>query len=296
MKKIKLALLGGDLRQIALADWMSAYGAEVFCYGLPQDRLPSGAHRCASVERAIEISDAVILPIPVSRNGIDLNCPLADKLPPTSLDEIFSLVGDRRLLGGSFSPSLKRDALKKGIKVIDYFELEELKIRNSVLAAEGALSIAMDNLNISIFGSKSAVIGYGRLAKSLVPMLRSLGSSVTVAARKSVDLAWAVSYGCNALKIGFGEHGISTLSSLADGYDVIFNTVPYWLFDEEVIKLLPSSTLIIDLASAPGGVDLKAAEKHNITVIPALSLPGKYAPVSAGRLLGEYLCGLLERS
>lgn len=56
-------------------------------------------------------------------------------------------------------------------------------------------------------------------------------------------------------------------------YDVIFNTVPSLLFDRPALKALDKGTLLIDLASRPGGVDFNAAAELQIKTIWALSLP-----------------------
>ena len=76
---------------------------------------------------------------------------------------------------------------------------------------------------------------------------------------------------------------------------MIFNTAPYWLFDASVLEKFTPETLFIDLASAPGGIDPAAAERFGIRVISAQGLPGKYAPVSAGRFVGDAVAELISR-
>ena len=44
---------------------------------------------------------------------------------------------------------------------------------------------------------------------------------------------------------------------------------------------------IIDIASAPGGVDYEAAGALGIAAKLCLGLPGKYAPKTAGEILAE---------
>ena len=82
--------------------------------------------------------------------------------------------------------------------------------------------------------------------------------------------------------------------ALADGKQVIFNTVPHWLFTEEVLQRISKDTLLIDLASAPGGVDAQAAGALGISVIFALSLPGKYAPETAGEIIAQTVLSALQ--
>ena len=148
----------------------------------------------------------------------------------------------------------------------DYYKNEELLIENAIPTAEGALAIAMEELPITIFGSKVLVTGYGRVAKTAAKTFSALGASVTVAARKYSDLAWAGFDGCKT------EH-ISNLSSAVKGKDIIINSVPSVIFDKSVLK--NTKGLIIDLASKPGGVDFEAAKELGSRVVWALSLPGK---------------------
>ena len=54
---------------------------------------------------------------------------------------------------------------------------------------------------------------------------------------------------------------------------MIFNTVPVLLMSETVLKALPPETLVIDLASRPGGTDFDAAKRLGTRVVWALALP-----------------------
>lgn len=55
-------------------------------------------------------------------------------------------------------------------------------------------------------------------------------------------------------------------------------------------------TLIIELASAPGGTDLKRAEELHLHVIDAPSLPGRVAPKTAAEYIKEAVYNILESS
>ena len=86
---------------------------------------------------------------------------------------------------------------------------------------------------------------------------------------------------------------ISSLS-LGSEYDLIFNTVPAQLFDALTLAKIASEAIVIDLASLPGGVDDKAAERMNIKVLHALSLPGKAAPKTAGIIIKNAVYNMLK--
>ena len=67
------------------------------------------------------------------------------------------------------------------------------------------------------------------------------------------------------------------------------------MFDEKVLSTLGKNTVIIDLASAPGGVDVSAAKRLGVKVITAPGLPGKYAPVSAGTIITDVIVSILKK-
>lgn len=151
--------------------------------------------------------------------------------------------------------------------------------------AEGALQIAMENMPITLAWSNSLVIGNGRIGKVLSKKLYLLGSNVTVCARKEQDFADIAS---NNLKFtDFKQIDFSV-------QDVIFNTVPECVLSESILQKMPQNTLIIDLASKPGGVDFAAANRLNKNVIWALSLPGKFAPKTAAKFVFETIIAILD--
>ena len=57
---------------------------------------------------------------------------------------------------------------------------------------------------------------------------------------------------------------------------------------------MPVHTLIIDLASKPGGTDFRYAEKRGIKALLAPSLPGIVAPKTAGQILANVLGQLIQ--
>ncbi|MBQ3126410.1 MAG: dipicolinate synthase subunit DpsA, partial [Clostridia bacterium] len=114
-----------------------------------------------------------------------------------------------------------------------------------------------------------------------------------VAARKGSDLAWAELTGYLPHRIAADEGG-STLTALTASR-VIFNTVPHWLFTRDVMECLRQDVLLIDLASAPGGIDPQAAEEIGMRVIRAPGLPGKCAPETAGEITADTVIDIVAR-
>ena len=286
-KNIKLALLGGDARQGCLARFLADHGFETAAWGMSDSGCIGGAVRCRDPVSAMASAAAVILPLPATLDGVTLNSENEERI---KLNKILEYA-DVPFFGGKLSESFRLAASARTRKVIDYFETESLQIKNALPTAEGAISIAMQNLKRTLVGARAAVIGYGRIGKTLADLLLKLGARVTVAARNEQQLAYAQIAGAKTVRIGSDSSSLK----LPDEYDVIFNTVPAGLFDAAQIGKLPENTLLIDLASPPGGVDFAAAKEAGIRAIWALSLPGRYAPEDAGRIIGETLLELFER-
>ena len=158
---------------------------------------------------------------------------------------------------------------------------------NAVPTAEGAIQIAMEELPITLHGARVLVIGYGRLGRALAPRLSALGARVSVAARKYAALAWAESF-------NWGTERIGQLAGWLCGYDLVVNTVPAPVLGEAELEELKPDCLVIDLASKPGGVDFAAAARLGRKVVWALSLPGKTAPVTAGRAIQTAIYNILS--
>lgn len=284
--KIKLAVVGGDIRYITVAEELASQGYEVAVFGQGSAKLTFST-RAYSLSDALGGAVAVVLPITFSTDKTYVNCP--NSTTKISVIDLFYTAEEGCLfIGGRFDSSAKVLAMQKKITLEDYAEDDCLAIANAVPTAEGAIAIAMNELPITIYKSKCAVLGYGRCGKVLASALKGLGAIVTVVARKPSDRAYAE-------VAGFYVSDFEHLPKTLRGQNVIFNTVPEVVIRKETLAALTSDTLIIDLASAPGGVDLDAAAKENIKVIQALSLPGKVAPVSAGKIIAKTVSDILKK-
>ena len=276
-------VLGGDRRQIALAESIASDGFAVYAFGFDGVAF-SKEVRKAGLAETVERCENIILPLPVTADGVNLKMDFSDER--VALDDKFALLlHDKQVFGGMMGKLYRTSELWDSISTYDYYTREEFTVRNAVPAAEGAIEIAMREYPGTVNGSRCLVTGFGRLGKMLAWMLRGIGAEVTVSARKLSDLAWVRSYGYAAVltdSVGEGE------------YDIIFNTVPSQIFCRRVLSRMPVHPLLIDLSSPPGAVDDEAAEKIGIKVIHALSLPGKVAPKAAGEIIKDTIYNILE--
>lgn len=279
------AVIGGDLRSAYLAGLLAADGYKVITSGFDSTDLPPCVTGCTNPAQAVPLADCVVLPLPVTTDGTTVNAPFSRMRIP--LDQVLNgLSQDQFLVGGKISDVVRKEAECRGLIIADYLDREELAVMNAVPTAEGAIQLAMEELPITIDGSKCLITGFGRVGRTLSERLVSLGARVTVAARKFADLAWAKSQGCDTIEM-------EALAKAGD-FDVIFNTVPVMLFGKEILKGMEKDTLLIDLASRPGGVDFNAAAELQIKTIWALSLPGRVAPKTAGAIIKKTILNMIK--
>lgn len=164
---------------------------------------------------------------------------------------------------------------KSGARVLDYYADELLQAANAVPTAEGAIALAMEQLPITLSGSRCLVIGYGRIGTLLSHRLQALGVYVTVSARKSRDIGMIRACGMQADLTLFYKTDLGR-------YDWVVNTVPSPVFRPEHYAQFRPSCLMMELASAPGGIDPAACSRHALRYVPAPNLPGRAAPKTAG--------------
>ena len=233
---------------------------------------------------------AVLLPLPAFRaNAIAFG----EEAIPFS-DFLARLQAGTVLLGGLMPPDKVQAAKAAGMRVFDYYAAEAVIQRNGELTAEGAISIAMQELPIALDEARVGVVGCGRIGNALCRLLSRIGSDVTALARREASLSVAKSCGCRTALLT-----PETLIGLMKGYDAVFTTVPFRIFSEEILRHSERladqrKTLFIDLSSSPGSFDPIAARTYDLHLLWALSLPGKYAPDSAGAVLGKEILRLLK--
>lgn len=167
-------IVGGDLRQIKLAELLLEDGHQVQTYAVEQrpeqGKLPGDGIRC----RGIEEADCVILPLPVMAEHGILNSKLSDRRVPLQL--IFQNLRPGQLVcAGKAPPEVRAMAEQAEVVFFDYFAREELEIANAVPTVEGAIQIAMEELPTTLFGTRVLVLGFGRLGKLLAHRLKGAG-------------------------------------------------------------------------------------------------------------------------
>jgi len=302
--KRNFAVIGGDLRSLKLVDFLREDGHKVNIFGFGTYNQRSKPYNQESepmpfpeilkenqkddnqLSTIIHEADAVIGPVPCSNDNETINAPfhsekiyINDVLKKMNKNQIF--------IAGRISSKIAHLAEVYNVYTVDILDREEMAILNAIPTAEGAIQIAMEEMPITLHGSNSLVMGFGRIGKILAKMLHGLGANTFVSVRKYSDIAWIKSYGYKPILISETEKYLPYM-------DVVFNTIPAMVLDEKRLSKLKNDCLVIDLASSPGGVDFEKAKALGLKVNWALSLPGKVAPVTAAKFIRDTIYNILE--
>ena len=223
---------------------------------------------CRVMDCAVAEADIIILPM-----GL---------IPPQELLEL--LRPGQHILGGRLDKTLFQGL---GVQVSDYYEDPILPYINAVPTAEGAIQILMQQLPITIQGSRGLILGYGRIGCCLAEKLHLLGSDVTASARKATDLGRMEAAGLHAEHIGGAFHALHQ-------YDYIINTVPAPVFSDKDYERLREGCLLLELASSPGGINANKCRALGLEYVNAPGLPGKCAPKTAGYAIADAIQRILK--
>jgi len=280
------AVIGGDLRNLKLAEHLAEDGHSVKIFGFKNIEISPKVTDATSLEEAIKDSDVVVGPIPCSKDEQTINCTFYN-LKIYIDDVLRSMNKEQIFVAGFLSENIIHLCQNYELECHDILKREEMSVLNAIPTAEGAIQIALEEMPTTLHDSKVLVMGYGRIGKVLSKMLHGMGAKVYAAARKYSDLAWIETMGYVPIRT-------SEISTYLDTFDVIFNTIPHVVLEAKELRNVRKDSLIIDLASKPGGINFEKAKELGVKTIWALSLPGKVAPVSAARYMKDTIYNILN--
>lgn len=263
---MNILIIGGDIRMKIAQETLKNMDYTVDSLGLINDD-------CGKIEDA----DVVLLPVPTTRDGKNIFCPQSDKKIP--LDYVKKANKNSLILSCGYT--------FEGFNCIDYLKLDSFCYLNAVPTAEGAIAQAIFDTPFCLWGARVLVIGCGRVAKVLINRLASLKCNLTVSARNSRDFAYLDTLGINHIHT-------NDVQKNAPRFDIILNTIDVPLFDNlDILK----DCYLYDL-STTGCLNFEKAKENNIKAYKLPGIPGKIAPLTAGKiiaqtthqLIGEWVC------
>lgn len=221
----------------------------------------------------IRKANQIVLPTPVSKMQVFND--VSNKLKE-------NLINCNMAFGGKIEEDWRMFFLEHEIEAYDFMEDEAVAQENANITAEAVVAELLKKSMYSIREQKIVVTGYGRCAKAIAKLLQAMGAKITVVARSVYDRKSAKEDGHNAVDFSYAAEEMY-------GTGTLINTVPAFVITENILSEMHKDAIVIDIASAPGGVDIIAAEKHKIPVVSALSLPAKYTQKSSAKILADVI-------
>lgn len=166
------------------------------------------------------------------------------------------------------------EALRNKPQEINYYmHDDEVTKANAILTAEGVLYEFISCVCKSIYALQVDVVGYGCCGKEIYQMLKNLNVSARVIRRV-----------CEK------EEDMITFQDWNTCGDVVINTAPVNWLSEEQLKTWQKPFVLLDIAS--GDIFDKALlKKIDITYKKIPNLPGRFACITAGNIIAEYIRG-----
>lgn len=258
----KVLFIGGDRRSIAAISELKANECDVSSYGIFDNS-----------KKNIDYYDVIVLPVPTTRNGETVFCPLTDC--KIFLDEIKAKAGDRLVISCGYNNGF--------INCVDLLKLDSYAYLNAIPTAEGAIAFCINNTDFTLWKSKVLIIGNGRVGKVLASRLAALGADLTVSARKDSDFAFLDTQGIKHI------HTYDIIRKIS-GFDVVFNTVDADVFDD----VSPfKEKILIDLSTK--GCIKNHENTGGCKIYKLPGLPGKTAPETAGKIIGQTVMQLMSK-
>ena len=278
------AIIGGDNRQLFLADLLSKKDVTICYYGLTPCALPSRYIPCfinqtitasSSLVEAIESSKYIIGPTPFCKDKSYITS--ATSLGILIEDFVNACSPEQTVYAGAIPNHVLEMARKRGLHFVDIMTWEPVSMLNSIATAEGAICEAIRNSIVNLQGSNVLILGFGRCGQIIAKKIASLDANVSVSVRKEDVLSLAFAYGYEGILLDELEEHVGK-------YDFIFNTIPAMVLPKNLLMKINAETAIIDIASSPGGVDFNFANDHCYNAGLYLGLPGLMSPKSSAKI------------
>ena len=265
--------IGGDDRYPWAVKCLRERGIPVKTWGVP-----GMEDQASHLIDALRDADLVILPVKLFKE--DVLTIAGESVEAGLLPRL--LRENATLIAGSFPADLESWMQNQGIKCVSLLELESFLLSNAAVTAEGAVYLALREMDRTLFGARVLIIGWGRIGRFLADKLKAMGADVTVAVRRSSQRTELECMGYSAEETGKYTGGLRR-------YDLIVNTVPRQVMTKQQFGEISKDCVVMELASQPGGFPRECLG----WVVSGQALPGKTAPRTAGEHLTDAIISCL---
>ena len=160
--------------------------------------------------------------------------------------------------------------IKKGLRgnVESFLDDKEICFENTMITVDGIMDRIKDIDKVII-----CILGYGNIGSKLYDRLVSDYKVIVGVKDKEV--------GC--VNNSFSTSNKKDLEYYLTSSDLIINTVPINIIDEDILNKITG--YFLDIASYPYGINEKDRDKYKFKYDLYSSIPSKYAPLKAGKVL-----------
>lgn len=206
---------------------------------------------CVGSLNSINDYDIVVLPMSGIKNGYASNVEVDSRI----FDDYNGII---------------YTGIKKGISgnVESFLDDKEICYENTMITVDGIMDRIKDIDKVII-----CILGYGNIGSKLYDKLKD---------------DYKVIVGVKEDEVGYISNSFSTsnkkdLEYYLTSSDLIINTVPLNIIDKDILNKITG--YFLDIASYPYGINEKDRDKYNLKYDLYSSIPSKYAPLKAGKVL-----------
>lgn len=260
---MKILVLGGDKRYVSL---MNELKEDIDCVGFEEEQLNDNICNKTIEKLNLPSYDIVILPI----LGISKDYEIKTLKESIKIKKDFFTTCKKDCI---FYTGIINDTMKTIFnerKLISFLKDKKVNNENDILTIEGVVEDLKDKQINHI-----TILGFGNLGSKLA----------------SVFSMYQVTIGTNYEELAFAfpdKFFLTTnkekMKACFKNSDVVLNTVPKNIITEEMLQ--EGNSYVLDIASYPYGVEESIAKKYKRYKLYS-SIPSKYAPDSAGRILSK---------
>lgn len=198
-----------------------------------------------------------------------------------SVEEVMFFTNEITIYAGKISDNILSIFNDKNINYINLMQDEVFAIENAKLTAQGLLAIILFSIEKCFSQTKILFLGGGRITKASVSLLKKLGFKVDVASYTLQEYYNAVYYA------DFAYYKDDFVVNLCN-YDVIVNTRPVKFVTDKMVDKISDNCYFIETAST---CCLDKDKKYKFNYLLAPSLPQRFTPYSAGKLIADKIFG-----
>lgn len=276
---MNVLVLGGDLRYLEIIDSLRVkHRVDVVGY---KNTYIDGVKNIDINDVSIDLYDVIILPINGVMDKNMINCRF-NNIPIKLPEDLFVNTKENVLIfSGIPTPCLNKMLEVSNRDCIYMMKDKEVIRKNAIPTAEGVLADVINNTEHTLSDSKVLVFGYGNIGRVIVKYLNLLGADTCVSIIDENDKRILDAIGVKC----FYSNCISDLIEHIGSSDVIINTVPSTIINDDLIKYINKDCYILDVASHPHGINREVLDEFFIKNKLYLGIPGKVAPKTSGKIL-----------